>query len=139
NDLTIWNGFRSSFAAAVHCLHLTCKTGIGENPKWGEGTHGFRLLLGEKREHRRRMYRPGENSPGGKPSGGTGAIAVQCGGTDRRGVAEVSENVWPQRLHRSTSRLEQGPQLHHGRTRPGPARLAVQNGTEALRPDQGRP
>src|SRR5438552_11859600 len=46
NDLTIWNGFRSSFAAAVHCLHLTCKTGIGENPKWGEGTHSFRLLWG---------------------------------------------------------------------------------------------
>src|SRR5438309_4629500 len=46
NDLTIWNGFLSSFAAAVHCLHLTCKTRIGENPKWGEGTHSFRLLWG---------------------------------------------------------------------------------------------
>src|SRR5438094_189121 len=68
----------------------------------------FRFVdrIGEKREHRR-LYRPGEDPARRLPAGRARAVAIQCRITDRRLVAEVSANLWPEGVHRPVSRLEQ--------------------------------
>src|SRR5258708_4392363 len=85
-------------------------------------------VLGDQREYEcRRIHRSRKDPRCRGSTGQTRTVALQCGGTNRRRLAKVSEDLWPERLRRALSRLEQDSLEHHGREGAGAARLAGQN------------
>src|SRR5262249_14125663 len=96
------------------------------------------LTWGAPSEYRRRCNRAQENPVSRARIGSARPVAVQRRVADRRLLAKVPADLWPERLRRSIPGLQQGAEPHHGRPRAGRPGLAGQDGPKAVRPQPGR-